>query len=322
MNNWTLNTPMPCNLCQADDTELLFEGVDRLHDILGTYKLVCCRQCGLIYIDPMPTSENLAQHYPADYIPYSKAVDDEPCFLKRWDRRYGVYKRCRAVVQHSVRQSGRVLDVGCATGNFLDGMRRFGNWQTVGVEPNFYASNYARERLSLNVFTGSLKEANFEDSSFDIVTLWDVLEHVPDPMATLQEVARVLRVDGLMVLSLPNPETWEISLFGPDWAGWDIPRHLHLFTQDVLARYLKESGFKIIKITSFTGKYHVFLLSLDLWIRKRYPRWRRFILSVLRFWPIRLLGLVFFSVSDCIRPSSIMVIFARRVEQGKTDGNT
>jgi len=270
----------------------------------------------------MPAYEDLAQHYPENYIPYSKAIDDEPCLLKRWDRRYGVYKRCRAVIRNSDQQSGRILDVGCATGNFLDGMRRLGDWQTVGVEPNPYASNYAQERLGLDVFACELKEASFEKDSFDIVTLWDVLEHVPDPMATLQEVARVLRTDGVLVLSLPNPETWEISLFGFHWAGWDMPRHLHLFTQDVLVRYLKESGFEVIEITSFTGKYHVFLLSLDLWVRERFPYWRKLVLSILRFWPIRLLGLIIFSISDRIKLSSIMAVFARRVEEDETNGNT
>lgn len=313
---------MSCNLCRADDTELLYEGRDRFHDISGTYCLVRCRQCGLIYLDPTPTPEELDRHYPVDYIPYSKAIDDEPGLLKRWDRRYGMYKRYRAVTQSTGREPGRVLDVGCATGNFLDAMRRHGGWQPVGVELNPYASNYARERLGLDVFTGTLEEAGFRDSSFDVVTLWDVLEHVPDPRTTLQEIARVLRTGGILVASLPNPGTWEIGLFGPYWAGWDVPRHLHLFTHDVIARYLEEAGFELIKTISFTGRYHVFLLSLDLWARARRPRWRKVLLGILKFWPIRLLGLVFFSISDRVRLSSIMTVFARRVgKNGKINSD-
>ncbi|MBN1273076.1 MAG: class I SAM-dependent methyltransferase [Candidatus Aminicenantes bacterium] len=304
-----------CNLCRAKDTSLLYKGRDRFHNIPGKYHLVRCRQCGLMYLDPMPTRKQLDRHYLVDYIPYSKAIDDEPNLLKRWDRRYGMYKRYCAVTQVAGREPGRVLDVGCATGNFLEAMRRHGSWQPVGVEPNRHASNYARDRLGLDVFTGTLEEAGFRDNSFDVVTMWDVLEHVTDPKATLQEVARVLRIGGILVMSLPNPETWEIGLFGSYWGGWDVPRHLHLFTHDVTARYLEEAGFELIKTISFTGRYHVFLLSLDLWARERCPRWRKVLLAALKFWPVRLLGLIFFSISDRVRLSSIMTVFARRVDK-------
>ncbi|MBN1271859.1 MAG: class I SAM-dependent methyltransferase [Candidatus Aminicenantes bacterium] len=304
-----------CNLCRAKDTSLLFKGRDRFHSIPGTYHFVRCHQCGLMYLDPMPTSKELERHYPVDYIPYSKAIDDETNLLTRWDRRYGMYKRYRVVTQVAGREPGRVLDVGCATGNFLDAMRRYGGWQPVGVEPNRQASIYARERLGLEVFTGTLEEAGFEDNSFDVVTMWDVLEHVTDPQATLQEVARVLRIGGILVMSLPNPETWELGLFGSYWVGWDVPRHLHLFTCDVIARYLEETGFELVKTTSFCGRYHVFLLSLDLWARERCPRWRKALMAVLKFWPVKLIGLVFFSISDRIRMSSIMTVFARGVDK-------
>lgn len=304
---------MACNLCRADDTEFLFEGHDRFHDVPGTYRLVRCRRCGLIYLDPMPTPEELARHYPTDYFPYSRAIDDEPSWFTRWDRRYGMHKRCRAVIQVAGQQRGRVLDVGCATGNFLNAMRDRG-WQTFGVEPNPYAANYARERLGLDIFRGELEQASYDTGFFDLVTLWDVLEHVPDPRATLEEVARVLRPGGALVLTLPNPETWEVKLFGPYWVGWDVPRHLHLFTRGVLTWYLNEADFEIVKIISFTGRYHIFLLSLDLWARERCPRMRKILLGILKSWPVRLLGLAFYSVSDRVWLSSIMTVFARRLD--------
>lgn len=309
---------MLCNLCQADDAEFLLEGHDRFHDIPGTYRLVRCSRCGLIYLDPMPTLEALARHYPPEYFPYSVAIDDETSFFKRWDRRYGVYKRCRAVIQATGQPTGRVLDVGCATGNFLAAMRDRG-WEAFGVEPNSYAANYARERLGLNVFIGELEEAGYATNFFDLVTLWDVLEHVPDPRATLEEVARILRPGGTLVLSLPNPETWEVKLFGRYWVGWDIPRHLYLFTRSVLTRYLNEAGFEVTASTSFTGRYHLFLLSLDLWARERCPQVRGPLLRVLRSWPARLLGLAFYSISDRVCMSTIMTVFARRLDSSDGD---
>ena len=140
----------PCPMCGADVGELLFEGGDLLHPSHETFKLNTCQQCGHIYQNPRPSVEEISRYYPDNYMPFLKAIEDEPSTIRQLDRRYGRYRRCKAVNQLFERPS-RLLDVGCATGVFLDGMRRFG-WPVVGVETNASAAAYARERFGLYGF--------------------------------------------------------------------------------------------------------------------------------------------------------------------------
>jgi len=286
---------------------------DRLLGLDGQFRLVRCRRCGLIYQNPQLTPAELARYYPPEYHPFLPAIEDERYPWRRWDRRRGVDRRCRAVIARATVHTGRVLDVGCATGVFLDGMRRWG-WQAYGVEPNPVASAYARERLGLDVVTAELEVAGLADEYYDVVTFWDVLEHVPDPRRTLAEARRVLRPGGLLVLSLPSIGSIEARLFGCYWAGWDQPRHLALFPSSVLVRLLNETGFIRPEITAFTGHHGTLVLSLDFWLGEKVPqpRLRAFLAGLARSWPARALTWPYYQIANRLRLSSIMVVFAYR----------
>lgn len=302
-----------CLVCGADDAAPFMKMRDRLLGLDGVFYLVRCRCCGLIYQNPQLTLVELARYYPPEYHPFLPAIEDERYPWRRWDRQRGVDRRCRAVIARAGVRTGRVLDVGCATGIFLDGMRRWG-WQAYGVEPNPMASAYARERLGLDVITAELETAGLPEATFDVVTLWDVLEHVPDPRRTLVEVRRVLRPGGLLVLSLPNIESVEARLFGRYWAGWDQPRHLALFPLSVLVRLLNETGFVRPEITAFTGYHGTLVLSLEFWLGEKVPqpRLRAFLAGLARSWPARALTWPYYQIANRLRLSSIMVVFAYR----------
>ena len=166
-----------CNVCKADDFIVLFEGPDRLDNLPGLFRLVRCRRCGLIYLNPRPDRNEIHQFYPEDYLAFQKAIDDDRSFLKRLDRRYGLYKRYRSVIEEQPR-SGRILDIGCATGLFLAEMKNRG-WETLGIDFSKSASDYARKRMGLEIITGDFLEVNLPAHSFDVISLWDVLEHLP-----------------------------------------------------------------------------------------------------------------------------------------------
>jgi SAM-dependent methyltransferase len=253
----------------------------------------------------------MVELYPDNYLPFTGAIQDEPSVLRKWDRAYGLNKRCRAVASHARgRNPGSILDVGCATGVFLDGMRSRG-WETFGIEPSVTAASYARQRLALNVETTDWESAAATPGSVDVVTMWDVLEHMTDPRGTLQKAATVLKPGGLLILSLPNPDTWELPFLGPYWIGWDLPRHLHLFTRNVLDRLLQESGFRLDEAVSLGGRYHVLVWSLDLWLKERLGAsvLRRGIMGIVRSWPTRLAALAVYSLLDRFRLSSSVTYF-------------
>jgi SAM-dependent methyltransferase len=206
---------------------------------------------------------------------------------------------------------GRLLDVGCATGIFLDGMRRLG-WHVAGVEPSSSAVAYARVRFDLDIFAGRLEDAHYPAASFDVVTLWDVLEHVHEPRVVLAEIARILRPGGLLVLSLPNPDSLEARLLGSHWLGWDLPRHLNLFRPMFLQRHLANAGFRTKRIESFTAGYSVLLMSLEQLMISKGQR-PALPMKVLRSMPMRLLARLYYSgPASWFNLSSIMVVFANK----------
>jgi 2-polyprenyl-3-methyl-5-hydroxy-6-metoxy-1,4-benzoquinol methylase len=302
-----------CALCGSSDTRLLYAGHDRLHNEEGEFYLFECQKCELIYLNPRPSREEIDRYYPQDYISYPHAIEDEPNWIKRLDRQYGLHKRVSQVIRR-VGTSGRILDIGCATGIFLNGMHQKG-WEAYGVEPSHYAAEYARQHFNLAITNGYLEDGKFTDSFFNAVSMWDVLEHVPDPLDTLSEISRILAPGGWLVLSLPNPESWERSWFGQYWAGWDVPRHFHLFNRHVLSNILQHAGFRIKEIVSFTGRHGVLVLNLQFWLGSTSlsTGTQHRLLKFARSLPARILTYPFYAIADSLNKSSTMVVFAEKV---------
>lgn len=300
-----------CNLCGADDADLVNRGPDLLLNRVGDYRLVRCRRCGLIYQNPRPTLAELEAHYPADYVPYKPDVSQFTP-LQRLSEQHNLQRRC-ALLERRVAGPGRLLDVGCATGLFLNAMQQRG-WQGQGVELSVYAADYARAQFGLAVHTGTLESAEFPPQSFDVVTLWDVLEHVVDPLATLREIARLLRPGGLLALSLPNPDCPEARWFGSAWVGWDRPRHLHLFTRPVLANYCHAANLHLEAVESLGGRLGLTLMSLEFACKARgWPeaRWRA-LTAWLYGWPLRLLTWPLYRLAESRNQTTEMNVFVRR----------
>ena len=242
-----------------------YTGSDLMHTTPGCYTLRRCCGCGVLYMNPRLMGKELDAAYPEEYIshqPYQhRNLLAHILYRIRKDR------ICRAVLSYYPHPAGKVLDIGCATGDFLESMRWYG-WDAYGIEPSSRAAAYAREIRHLDVFTGTLEEAPYEDGSFDIVTLWHVLEHVPDPVGTLRRIRRLLKPDGLLVFAIPNSESYEASLFRGAWSGLDIPRHLFVFSPTSVETALKRSGFETIHARGLFGSYSYAMLSLLFLIRK------------------------------------------------------
>ncbi len=299
-----------CPLCHARDAAFLFTGSDRLYGGPGRFSVWRCRSCGVLYLAPRPAREEMAAYYPDEYVPY--ASGRYLSAWQQWNLRLAVAKQVRAVTAR-MPQPGRALDVGCATGDFLAALRRTG-WEVLGVEINPRIAAYARETTGIPVLAGSLAEAALDERSFDLITFWDVLEHLPDPKGALLEAARITRPAGMLVLSLPNPDSLEARLFGPNWAGWDIPRHLWWFPKATLSRLLAQSGWDVQEFVCLRGRHWLLALSLRLWLEDRAVPTvlRRGILALFRSLPVRMLWWPYFAIVEKAGAGSIMVAFARR----------
>lgn len=303
---------VPCDHCGSTKEQELFEGPDRLHCLPGLFRVVKCLQCGWIYQNPRPTAETIGFYYPPDYVSFVRAIEDEPQWWRRWDRRYGILKQRWSIER--LQPKGRLLDVGCATGIFLHEMQ-LGGWDVVGIEPNPVAAGYAQQRFGLDVRVGRLRQIELPSASFDVITLWDVLEHLHTPWADLREVHRLLVNGGLLVIQIPNLESLEARWLGPLWLGWDLPRHLYLFPRRALVAALSELGFTVEGSRCVAGSHSAFLMSLQFYLNDRYPpsaRWPRRVLRLGYTIPARLMLAPLFWVICRARLSSLITLFARK----------
>lgn len=297
-----------CPYCQADDYRVHLVRGDLSLGQPGEFRLVRCNRCDLVYLNPRPARQELEALYPEEYDQYTAALKESPR-LARWDRRYGLRKRCQAILRF--KSAGRLLDVGCATGDFLDVMREFPGWQVMGVELSAHAANYARLELGLDVLVGTLEENRLDDASFDVVTLWNVLEHLPDPLATLREIRRILKPGGLLVMNTPNLDSLDARLYGPYWIGYELPRHFCVFSYRTLRMVVDRAGFHLADARCLYGSHAAAASSIRFWLRAHGSAGRRrdALERVLFSRATRLLTLPYFFVADRLRLSTALTAF-------------
>src|SRR5436190_15748012 len=264
--------PCPqCILCGAFGERLYAEQPDRLFGTTGLWDSKRCPQpdCNLIWLDPMPLAENIIKAY-STYYTHAPVVthNDSLAFFKRvrkntdenfrrarfgypkntghlgfglpgWWRYFTPLRRRNLEVGWRFLQwmpGGRVLDVGCGAGEWLSWMRELG-WDVQGLDFDPGAVRSAQTK-DLRVACGSVEDQNYPATSFDAVTLNHVIEHLPDPVGTLKECARLLKPGGKLVVVTPNGVSLAHRHFKEYWRGLETPRHLHIFSPGSMSKAL------------------------------------------------------------------------------------
>jgi SAM-dependent methyltransferase len=303
----------PCNLCGSDlEAEVLW-GHDRL-GLPGVFRVVRCLQCGLLRQNPRPTPETIGIYYPSQYEPYSVALREERNRFRQLDRWYGIYKRRRLVEKHS--SGGALLDIGCATGNFLAEMRQVGRWQVTGIEPNEQAASEARTKHGLDVRPARLADVELPTDRFDVVTLWNVLEHLHQPMDDLRRVSNWLKPGGWLVFSIPNLDSVDARLFGKRWIEWELPRHLYFFSRETLGIAFDRLDFRVVERVCLSGGQIWFALSLvsSCLDHGRAPGWIRLAAGITLTVPARMALFPLFLPLARLGLTSTITIVARKAE--------
>jgi 2-polyprenyl-3-methyl-5-hydroxy-6-metoxy-1,4-benzoquinol methylase len=249
-----------CRWCGEEKYELVIRGPDLLTDLPGEFQFVKCINCGLLRQNPYLEWDSLKQYYPDDYNSYQPQVSDIDSQLRRMDKRYGLWKRVRLISKH--KPSGKWVDIGAGTGRVLQEAMRWNRWDLMGVEPVKIAADYIANKTGLFVFNGRLENFDSHNECFDIVTMWDVLEHFEDPIKNLNKIKELLKPGGLFVFSIPNMNSWDRKLFKKYWVGYDLPRHLHLYPDELLKNMLQEMGFKIVEKKCVAGSHGAFILDI------------------------------------------------------------
>jgi len=227
-----------CVVCASANPKLLFHK--------DGHAMVECRACGLVYVGEDPARINFDALYDQSY--YSGGSDavfadyiGQQAARRAHARRMLWWLRTFAP---RIPRRGRLLDVGCAAGFFLAEAQA--HYEVQGVEFSAWSSAYARERLKLPVFTGTLQQARLPAAHFDVITLWDVIEHVPEPVPLLSEAARVLRPGGCLVLSTGDWGSAYAQARGVDWHLMTPPWHLSMFSRATLQRAAERAGLHVV----------------------------------------------------------------------------
>ena len=236
-----------CNLCGENNTKLKYK--------IGKYHLVECQNCGLVYLNPQPDENEIAKEYEDQKIVFSggeeKILDD---YLANKQKYWKDYKKRLAAIEKVFGVSkGKILDIGCAGGFFLDYLK-YSGWQTYGVELSKWGAETCQKKLGLNVFNGNLNQANFKDNFFDVITMYDVLEHTQEPAKELIEVKRILKKDGLLIINVPNIDSFVSKLNKEKWNKLIPGQHLYFFTPQTLKKMLSKYNFTTISLKTLTGE--------------------------------------------------------------------
>lgn len=216
-----------------------------------TFSLLRCPVCGLVMTWPRLGRAELEPYYAPEY--WGRVNADDLAWVRR-------DQESRTHFLEGFRRSGRILDVGCGLGLFLLALDR-ARWDAYGLEVMPAAYQEAQRRLGGGrIVTEDLGAAALPAEHFDVITFWDVLEHLPDPVAALKEASRLLRPGGLLLLRAPNFASYLARRYGQDWYELSLPYHLFHFTPATLTRMLEAAGFEVRVLEDSAGvqNYHAF----------------------------------------------------------------
>lgn len=250
-------TGAACLICGSKRLAPLHENVrDRYGIAAGRYAFLRCDECGSATLVPSPGAEELPRLYPAAYT-YKGEADSsgDPGIVtggvlataERWFYRAIYRERLRIFGRLTGLDRGRVLEVGCGSGHFL-AMLRAAGWEVEGLDVSAGDVAFARWRLGLTVFHGSLETVPLDPGRYDAVVLYAVLEHVLDPVATVRRVFELLRPGGVIVVGVPVVDSLQAALFGARWgAVTEAPRHVSLPSSDGVRWLFRETGFRDVR---------------------------------------------------------------------------
>lgn len=250
-----LNT---CPVCEGTSLKTLSEVTDHFLS-KETFHLSQCDSCGFVFTNPRPEVKDLEKYYQSeDYFSHSKKKKGLITFLYDLVKNHSLEKKHKLI--SSFKSNGKILDIGCATGEFLNYFQNK-DWDCSGIEPAENPRQFAIDNYKLDVKPEEALDT-FAPESFDVITMWHVLEHVPKLNERIGQIKKLLKPDGLLVIALPNHLSWDAAHYQNYWAGYDVPRHLYHFSPQTVSTLLDKHQF-----TNFDSKpmkfdsFYVSLLS-------------------------------------------------------------
>ncbi|WP_294633722.1 methyltransferase domain-containing protein [uncultured Bacteroides sp.] len=238
MNKLTIKV---CPVCGGTHMEHAMTCID--HYASGeAFHLCRCQSCGFLFTQDFPVEAEIGRYYETpDYISHSDTKKGLMNRVYHWVRSYMLGRKARLVIREAHRKTGCLLDVGTGTGYFAATMKRRG-WEVEAVEKNAQARQFAKEHFGLEVKPDTELQ-RFTEGSFDVITLWHVMEHLEYLNDTWDTLNTLLAERGVLIVAVPNCSSYDAKKYGALWAAYDVPRHLWHFTPATIQRIAAKHGF-------------------------------------------------------------------------------
>ena len=240
-----------CLLCGSTNLQYEFSAKCNADGAIKDYQILRCHNCTVALTDPMP---KIADKFYNSGI-YAKNGGRASVFADlafAW-----LYNTRLREIQRFSSEKGRLLDVGCGKGRFVASACRHG-WQAEGTDVIQGQVRSARERYDVKISFGEIWELGFDANSFDVVTAWHVLEHLPQPHKVVGEISRIMRTNGLFVCEVPYQASWQATIGKGLWFQLDVPRHLLHYNLSALQYLLHKHNLEIQHISTFSPELGYF----------------------------------------------------------------
>jgi len=246
-----------CPLCQSEKFSNFIICKDHL--LTGeSFAITKCNDCSFLFTNPRPLAENISRYYQSkEYISHADKATNLTNAVYKIARHFTLKQKVSLI--NTLSDQKTILDYGCGTGDFLLTCKKKG-WIINGLEPDDIARNKAISKTDENIYA-KIEQLN-DAKKVSVITLWHVLEHIPDLNYTMNMLKRKLDTKGKMLIAVPNIKSLDAQLYKENWAAYDVPRHLYHFSMQTMKLLLKNHGLKIHNILPMKlDSFYVSLLS-------------------------------------------------------------
>jgi len=252
-----------CPICSGNKFNPFLDCIDYTVS-RETFHIVQCEACGFRFTNPRPDEKEIGKYYESEeYISHSGTSRGVVNKIYGMVRNHNIKKKVQ-LINRLTKDSGLknkyLLDIGCGTGEFLNTCKQSG-WNVTGVEPSDVARKHAKDNFGIEPLSPE-KLFEINEKKFNVITMWHVLEHVHQLDKTIEQIKKVLLDEGVLIIAVPNCNSFDAEKYGDKWAAWDLPRHIYHFIKKDIEKLFSRFEFKLHEVLPMKfDSYYVSLLS-------------------------------------------------------------